>query len=139
MFTNSKLSRGGISRMECFVAFLILTCLICLIVPAVYQARESSRRAICMNTIKSLAFMLQNYHDVNREFPAGCQRVPLLQPEERWSWYLKVAPYWGHYGTPIIDYDSPWNEPSLRPCYCTLGKMVLTMLSNMISHCILLQ
>lgn len=115
MFTMYKLSRCGISRTESVVALLLLACLVCLIVPAVHQARESARRRECQNNLRQLAVILQTYQNAKAKYPKGCWGVPLLQPEERWSWYLKVGSYWGHYGTPDINYDRPWNDPSLRP------------------------
>ncbi len=115
MFTNSKHSRGGISRTESIVAMLVVGCLVCLLIPAVLRARESARRAECRNNLKQLANTLNCYNASIAKYPKGCQGDQLLQPEDRWSWYLEIAPYWGHYGKPGIDYDRPWNDPSLRP------------------------
>lgn len=107
--------RHGISRIEVCVMFLILALLTALILPAVRQSRESARRSECKNTLRNLAHALHNYHDAMGSFPYGCVGNSELPPEKRWSWYLCVGSYWGHYGTPIINYDRPWDDPTLRP------------------------
>ena len=107
--------RHGFSRIEACVVLIILALLAALGIPAIQSARESARQTQCKNTLKQLALALHNYHDTMGAFPYGCIGNPDLPPEKRWSWYLCLGNYWGHYGTPIIDYDRPWDDPSLRP------------------------
>jgi len=107
--------RQGLSRIEVCVAVVILVILSALVLPAIISARESARRTECKNTLRQLALALQNYHDVMDSFPYGCVGNPKLPPDNRWSWYLCLGNYWGHYGTPIIEYERPWDDPALRP------------------------
>lgn len=106
---------SGISRIEVAIGLLIAICLAALLFPAVMNARESARRRECENTMKQLAFTLRCYHDAQQSFPQGCIGNPELPPEKRWSWYTAIGNYWGHYGTPAIDHDRPWDDPALRP------------------------
>lgn len=108
-------NRHGFSRIEVCVVLIILALLAALGIPAIQSARESARQTQCKNTLKQLALALHNYHDTMGAFPYGCIGNPDLPPEKRWSWYLCLGNYWGHYGTPIIDYDRPWDDPALRP------------------------
>ncbi|MCA9072458.1 MAG: DUF1559 domain-containing protein, partial [Planctomycetaceae bacterium] len=48
-------------------------------------------------------------------FPHACVGNPKFPPEKRWSWYLCLGNYMMHYGEPLIDYERPWDDPSLRP------------------------
>ena len=115
MASTTACYRHGISRVEACVALLILALLTALVLPAIQQARESTRRSQCVNTLRILALALHNYHDAMGTFPHACVGNSELPPEKRWSWYLCIGNYWGHYGTPIIDYERPWDDPALRP------------------------
>jgi prepilin-type processing-associated H-X9-DG protein len=42
----------------------------------------------------------------------GASRFP---PHKRWSWTLSIGNYTQHYGTPIIDLNCSWDDPTLRP------------------------
>ncbi|WP_339613615.1 DUF1559 domain-containing protein [uncultured Rubinisphaera sp.] len=86
-----------------------------LVFPAIYHIRESARREQCKNTLKQLSLALLNYHDTYGIFPYGAVGSINLPPEKRWSWYLCIGNFWGHYGVPEIDYNRPWDDPALRP------------------------
>jgi prepilin-type processing-associated H-X9-DG protein len=98
------------------LACFVLVCLaLALIFPAIHGARESARRLQCSNNIRSFGIGFSGYHDTFRAFPYGCVGNPELPPEKRWSWYLCVGIYMGHYGSPIVDLDKPWDAEELRP------------------------
>ena len=105
----------GLSRVEVCSLLFVLLVLMSIVVVAIQRSRESARRSTCNNNLRSLGNALQNYHAEMNAFPYGCVGNTALQPAERWSWYLSVGNHWGHYGIPIIDYERPWNAPSLRP------------------------
>lgn len=107
--------RRGISRIEASVVLAILAVLVTLVVPAILSARESARQTQCRNTLKQLVLGLHNYHDAMGSFPYGCVGNSALPPEKRWSWYLCIGNYVGHYGTPMINYERPWDDSDLRP------------------------
>jgi len=112
---NIAHDRHGVSRIEACVTVVILAVLTALIIPAILAARGSARRTQCSNTLKGIAIALNNYHDQMTSYPYGCVGNPDLPPDRRWSWYLCLGNYWGHYGTPLIDYERAWDDPELRP------------------------
>jgi prepilin-type N-terminal cleavage/methylation domain-containing protein len=63
--------RRGFTLIELLVVIAIIAVLIALLLPAVQSAREAARRISCVNNMKQLALSVQNYHDVNNQFPIG--------------------------------------------------------------------
>jgi prepilin-type processing-associated H-X9-DG protein/prepilin-type N-terminal cleavage/methylation domain-containing protein len=62
---------------ELLVVIAIVGVLVALLLPAIQAARESARRASCLNNMRQLGLASQHYHDVNKKFPIGA-RLPIL-------------------------------------------------------------
>jgi prepilin-type N-terminal cleavage/methylation domain-containing protein/prepilin-type processing-associated H-X9-DG protein len=91
---------------ELLVVIAIVGILITLLLPAVQQAREASRRISCTNNLKQLALATQSYHDVykllppsgvveKKELTYGTLKYPVFDQlsGKMFSWAVTLLPF----------------------------------------------
>ena len=113
---------SGFTLIELLVVMAIIAVLICLLLPAVQQCRESARRTQCKNNLMQIGIALQNYEAAHRVFPPGTQNVtgPIVSGEGEayfhMSWLTQILPFmeqtndYNH-----IDFTSSVYSSSNRP------------------------
>ncbi len=80
--------RQGFTLIELLVVIAVIAVLIALLLPAVQAARETARRAHCLNNLKQLALSFANFHDVNRGLPPARTTVPAAH-----GWAVDLLPF----------------------------------------------
>jgi prepilin-type N-terminal cleavage/methylation domain-containing protein len=72
--------RAAFTLVELLVVIAIIGVLVALLLPAVQQARESSRRSQCANNLRQLSLAVSNFEDVNKMLP-----YTRTDPSETWQ------------------------------------------------------
>ncbi|MBX3442568.1 MAG: DUF1559 domain-containing protein [Planctomyces sp.] len=66
-----KAGRRGLTLLETLVTMGIISLLLSLIVPAVQSARESARRAACLNNLRQIGVACAAFESSERKYPSG--------------------------------------------------------------------
>ena len=61
----------GFTLVELLVVIAIIAMLVTLLLPAVQAARESARRAQCMNNLRNVGLAVQNFHSARNRIPSS--------------------------------------------------------------------
>jgi prepilin-type N-terminal cleavage/methylation domain-containing protein len=85
--------RPAFTLIELLVAITVISILVAIILPAVQQAREASRRVQCRNNLKQIGIALQNYIQMRGVYPPGYVYNPKAgAPFMGWSWETMLLP-----------------------------------------------
>ena len=77
----------GFTLVELLVVIAIIGILVALLLPAIQSARESARRAQCVNNLKQVGIAFQNYHDTYKQLPIGAYSCC-------WgTWQMAILPF----------------------------------------------
>lgn len=87
----NRRTRRGFTLIELLVVITIIGMLMALLLPAVQNARETGRRATCMNNQKQLGLAAQHYEATYRYFPGYVNRLA----GNNVSWLVSLFPYLG--------------------------------------------
>lgn len=93
----------GFTLIELLVAVGIIAILMALLLPAVQQSREASRRISCRNKLHQIGLAMQNYHSEFQVFPPGGVHLTTAEPgtiptgneltDGRAAWTVLILPY----------------------------------------------
>jgi prepilin-type processing-associated H-X9-DG protein len=73
----------GMTLVELLLVIAIIGTLVALLLPAIQSARESARRASCLNNMKQLGIAIANYESTKKQFPPGAIWDRWLPPDKR--------------------------------------------------------
>jgi prepilin-type processing-associated H-X9-DG protein len=88
----------GLTILEVLMVFGILTLLVGLILPAIEQTRESSRRVQCASHLRQIGEALHSHHSQFEQLPAGWSPAPVGRLGPAWGKVLLPS-----LGLPAID------------------------------------
>ena len=86
---NNRRTKHGVTLIELLVAIAIIGLLIGLVMPAVQNSREASRRLACRNKLRQIGIALHNRESTYGVFPAGYVNH---EDTAGWGWGTMILP-----------------------------------------------
>ena len=120
----SSLSRGhrvrGATRVEILVVVAIIGGLAGILLPAVQQARESSRQTQCLNNLRQIGIGFHNFYAARDCFPTSVSGGGAIH-----YWAAQILPYVDENPLAgIYDYKVGWNNVNNREAVQTLVRFM---------------
>ena len=86
--------RCGFTVIELLIVISVITVLVALLLPAVQQIRETSRRMMCQNNIRQIALACDNFETAHKHYPASRLFDPYgIGPDSTaWSFLSQLLP-----------------------------------------------
>ncbi len=102
----------GFTLVEVLVVIVIIVVLVALLLPAVNQPREASRRMQCSNNLKQIGLALHNYAQAHKMFPPGtiCATAPTAPSNQYDVWGEAAKTAKGFHGTSFLLAILPYME-----------------------------
>src|SRR5262245_52556562 len=87
--------RSAFTLVELLVVIAIIGMLMALLLPAVQNARETGRRAVCLNNMKQFSVALRSYETSKKELPGYANEIAKKSAADRRnaSWIVMLFPY----------------------------------------------
>ncbi|WP_419193574.1 DUF1559 domain-containing protein [Kolteria novifilia] len=89
---HHRRTSAGFTLVELLVVIAIIGVLVALLLPAVQQAREAARRAMCVSQLRQIGVALHNYHEQHGVFPPGGLSSNTSSAEQ-WGWGTYILPH----------------------------------------------
>lgn len=111
-----RVSDRGFTLVELLVVIAIIGILVAMLLPAIQQVREASRRISCANNMRQLGLAMHNYHAANDHLPSGSVAKEYQDfPATPWTFYR-----WSTLAllTPFVEQSNAYNVLELdKPLY----------------------
>lgn len=80
---------------EVLIVISIISVLMAVLLPAVHQSREASRRIVCQNNIRQIALACQNFETAHKHYPTSQMFDPYgIGPDSTaWSFLARILPF----------------------------------------------
>jgi len=127
--------RYGFTLVELLVVVAIIGVLVALLLPAVQSARESARRARCMNNLRQISLAVHQYENTFRTFPIGAYdccygtwllaMLPYIEQGSLYSQYVRPGAMEGFGGANVGDIrygtavNLPVTQKQIATYWCT--------------------